>query len=100
MFGRDAELEFIKAQIVAGNWVIVAGQRMMGKTSLVRVALSELGREGFRSIYVNLMGGIKSLRGGLLQRLEEAWRGALGGIDASINLSLGPLPGRPEAESG
>ncbi|GGP19069.1 hypothetical protein GCM10007981_01260 [Thermocladium modestius] len=89
LFGRDAELEFIKAQIVAGNWVIVAGQRMMGKTSLVRVALSELGREGFRSIYVNLM-GIKSLRG-LLQRLEEAWRGALGGIDASINLSLGPF---------
>ena len=47
------------------------------------------GREGFKSIYVNLM-GIKSLRG-LMQRLEEAWRGALEGIDASINLSLGPI---------
>ncbi len=89
LFGRDAELEVIKAQAAAGNWVVVAGQRMMGKTSLVKVALSELGREGFKSIYVNLM-GIKSLRG-LMQRLEEAWRGALEGIDASINLSLGPI---------
>lgn len=44
LFGRDAELEIIKAQATAGNWVVVAGQRMMGKTSLVKVALSELGR--------------------------------------------------------
>ncbi len=62
---------------------------MTGKTSLVRVALGELGREGFKHAYINLM-GVRSLRG-LLQRLDEARRGALGGMDASINLSLGPI---------
>ena len=42
LFGRDEEVEYAVKQILSGNWLIVGGQREIGKTSLVKVVLNEL----------------------------------------------------------
>ncbi|WP_243674489.1 ATP-binding protein [Vulcanisaeta distributa] len=62
LFGRDEEVEYVKRQVRAGNWVVISGQRGIGKTSLLKVVLNELSREGFRAIYVNARGGVTTLR--------------------------------------
>ncbi|WP_054857801.1 ATP-binding protein [Vulcanisaeta sp. JCM 16159] len=61
LFGRDEEVEYVKRQVRAGNWVVISGQRGIGKTSLLKVVLNELSRDGFRAIYVNAR-GITTLR--------------------------------------
>ena len=54
LFGRDSEVEYIKRQVRAGNWVIIGGQRGIGKTSLLKVVLNELSRDGLKTIYINV----------------------------------------------
>ncbi|GAB6948105.1 hypothetical protein JCM16161A_22350 [Vulcanisaeta sp. JCM 16161] len=45
---RDEEVEYVKRQVRAGNWVVISGQRGIGKTSLMRVVINELSREFLR----------------------------------------------------
>lgn len=42
LFGRDYEIEYVINQILSGNWVIIGGQREIGKTSLMKVVINEL----------------------------------------------------------
>jgi ABC-type phosphate/phosphonate transport system ATPase subunit len=40
LFGREAELDRMAELLKAGNWVVVLGPRMVGKTSLIKAANS------------------------------------------------------------
>ncbi|ADB86231.1 AAA family ATPase [Saccharolobus islandicus] len=61
LFGRDYEIEYVINQILSGNWVIIGGQREIGKTSLMKVVINELRKKyGFKGIYVSLR-GVRSL---------------------------------------
>ncbi len=73
-FGRDAEISEMLRLIRLGNWIVVLGPRMTGKTSIVKVALTELrkkkGKErNYEALYLNLR-GTRSIRG-LLASLAE-----------------------------
>jgi len=71
LFGRDSELEYLLEQLLAGNWVVVGGQREIGKTSLVKVAIRELKeKHGFKGAYVNLR-GVRSLNALLTSLIPE-----------------------------
>ena len=59
LFAREEELDEITRLIKARRWVALLGPRMVGKTSLIKVANNKLGRTG---IYLNLW-GIKSTYG-------------------------------------
>jgi len=80
LFGRDSELDFIRRQVTAGNWVVISGQRGIGKTSLLKVALRELEGDGFKVVYINLR-GVNSLKGLLSMLVNELSR-------SRVNLSL------------
>lgn len=56
LFGRDDELMDTQRLIEAGKWVVVLGSRMTGKSSLVKTAGFELSKQGYRFLYVNLLG--------------------------------------------
>ncbi len=61
LFGRDEEIEAFTRLLRSGNWVAVLGPRMIGKTSLIKVALSEIEKRGgrekkYEGIYVSLYG--------------------------------------------
>ncbi|MGC8975674.1 MAG: AAA family ATPase, partial [Thermoprotei archaeon] len=53
---RDEELELALKCVRGGAWVAILGLRMSGKTSLAKVIASELKKESFESLYVNLIG--------------------------------------------
>lgn len=38
LFGRGTEVEYIIQQVISRNWVIISGQRGIGKTSVMKVA--------------------------------------------------------------
>jgi len=92
LFGRDYEVMYIIDQIAKGNWVVVLGQRMIGKTSVLKVSLNELEKRGYSILYVNLR-GVKSLDGLLDLMVAEInkRRGLFSKLSASLNLSIGPL---------
>lgn len=56
LFGRERELEELTHLVRARRWVAVLGPRMVGKTSLVKVAGAELKKAKTRVVYVNLWG--------------------------------------------
>lgn len=61
LYGRDDEIEEFTSLLRSGNWVAVLGTRMIGKTSLIKVALSEIekkskGKKRYEGIYVSLYG--------------------------------------------
>jgi uncharacterized protein len=59
LYGRNEEVEEIIRLLKARSWIVVLGPRMVGKTSLVKVALNELSkrkRERWSTIYVNFSG--------------------------------------------
>jgi AAA+ ATPase superfamily predicted ATPase len=60
LFGRDEEIEYSVKQLISGNWLIIGGQREIGKTSLMKVVINELKKKGFKGIYLNLK-GVRSL---------------------------------------
>ena len=64
LFGREEEMAELIRLIDARRWVAVLGPRMVGKTSLVKVAQARMSRPG---AYVNLW-GVKSVQG-LLENL-------------------------------
>ena len=72
LFGRDDEIAEMLRLLTLGNWMVVLGPRMTGKTSLVKVTLSELQKreKKYETLYLNLR-GIRSIRG-LLESLAEA----------------------------
>ena len=73
LFGRDEEVEYAVKQVLSGNWLIVGGQREIGKTSLVKVVLNELRKNGLKGVYVNLRGvkGLNGLLNALLSQLNS-----------------------------
>jgi AAA+ ATPase superfamily predicted ATPase len=56
LFGREEELKELIHLIRAKRWVAVLGPRMVGKTSLLKVASTELEKARVRVVYVNLWG--------------------------------------------
>jgi AAA+ ATPase superfamily predicted ATPase len=56
LFGRDKELEELMHLIKAKRWVAVLGPRMVGKTSLLKVASTQLEKAKMKVVYVNLWG--------------------------------------------
>ena len=71
LFGREAELNRLVEMLRAGNWVVVIGPRMVGKTSLIKAANSKL---NFQAVYVNLWGarGIQGLLGALVNAINSS----------------------------
>jgi len=55
LYGRRDEIERIKDLIEHGSWVVLLGPRMVGKTSIAKVASSDLPRQ-YTSVYLNLYG--------------------------------------------
>jgi AAA+ ATPase superfamily predicted ATPase len=72
LFGRETELDRMVELLKAGNWVVVIGPRMVGKTSLIKAANSKL--NGFQAIYVNLWGatGMQGLLAALVNALNSS----------------------------
>jgi AAA+ ATPase superfamily predicted ATPase len=56
LFGRERELEELVRLIKSKRWVAVLGPRMVGKTSLLKVASTELEKAKIKVVYVNLWG--------------------------------------------
>ena len=92
LFGREKELDELIRLIKSRRWVALLGPRMVGKTSLVKVANTRLGHD---AVYVNLWGarstqgllnalvnGLNSSRS-LSQRIRD-------GVQRIEGLSLGP----------
>lgn len=92
--------------IKAGRWVAVLGPRMVGKTSLIKVANTRLEDAGIKAVYVNLWGakrtqgllnalahGLNSEKG-LLQKIKDAV-GRIDGVSfgsGSISISVSKKP--------
>ncbi|WP_009992809.1 AAA family ATPase, partial [Saccharolobus solfataricus] len=61
LVGREKEVEHCISQILSKNWIIIGGQREIGKTSLMKVVINEIKkREQIAGIYINLR-GVRSL---------------------------------------
>jgi len=56
LFGREKEINELIRLIKARRWIALLGPRMVGKTSLIKVANRKLGKIGIRAVYVNLWG--------------------------------------------
>ncbi|WP_291998829.1 ATP-binding protein [Caldivirga sp.] len=91
LFGRDWEVDYVKRQVKAGNWVIIGGQRGVGKTSLLKVALNELSTEGFKVLYINMRGinTLRDLLAVLINRINESKLSIK--LSASLNLVMGSV---------
>ncbi|BBG23617.1 hypothetical protein IC006_0905 [Sulfuracidifex tepidarius] len=71
LFGREREIEYSVNQLLSKNWILIGGQREMGKTSLMKVVINELRKEhGFKGIYINLR-GVRNLNSLLEMMLSE-----------------------------
>lgn len=73
LFGREKELEELTRLIRARRWVAVLGPRMVGKTSLLKVAGTKLEKSKIKVIYVNLWGakGTSGLLNALARSLND-----------------------------
>jgi AAA+ ATPase superfamily predicted ATPase len=107
LFGREKELDEIVRLIKARRWVAVLGPRMVGKTSLIKVANTKLENAGIKAVYVNLWGAkgthglLKALARGLnsekgvLQKIKGAAERiegvSLGPGGISISISKKPM---------
>ncbi|WP_338604724.1 ATP-binding protein [Sulfolobus tengchongensis] len=88
LFGREKEVEFVISQLISGNWVIISGQREIGKTSLIKVVINELKkRRKIPGIYVNLR-GIKSLNSLLSLMLAEINKGISWNFHVNVNFAI------------
>ena len=63
LFRREAEITFLVDVARAKRWAAVLGPRMVGKTSLLKVACTILRDEGFLAVYANLR-GTTGMKGG------------------------------------
>ena len=69
LFGREAEINQLINLIKAKRWTVILGPRMVGKSSLMKVACTALHLEDYHAIYVNLW-ATKDVQG-LLNRLIQ-----------------------------
>ena len=76
MYGRRDEISQVTELIEHGSWLVLLGPRMVGKTSIAKVACNDLPRQ-YSSVYLNLYGVNSSY--GLLEALAH-------GISASRTL--------------
>ena len=91
LFGRNKEVDYAVKQLLSGNWLLVGGQREIGKTSLVKVVLNELKKSyGLKTIYLNLR-GTKSLNGLLNSLLSQ-----ISTLKLSLNLKVNLVFGSAE----
>lgn len=81
LFGRDKELESLEARLSAGNSVFITGQKRVGKSSLVQVALDALQRKGVATTLLPF---------GYLQ--SDSVNGLIGNLLSTIDGALGSLP--------
>lgn len=92
LFGREEELDQIVRLIKERRWVALIGPRMVGKTSLIKVANTKLDHNG---IYVNLWGA-KSTKGLLnalvtsLNQSKSLLQTIKDGVRRIEGLSIGP----------
>lgn len=92
LFGREEELDELVRLLKARRWVAVLGPRMVGKTSLVKVANTRIDQN---AVYLNLWGakGTQGLLNALVHGLNSS-RGMLqkvkDGIERIEGLSVGP----------
>ncbi|BFH74194.1 ATP-binding protein [Sulfurisphaera javensis] len=84
LFGRDKEIEYAISQLYHGNWIVILGQREIGKTSLMKVIINEMKKRGIEGIYLNLR-GIKSLNSLLSLLLSEINKGLTWKFHVNIN---------------
>ncbi|WP_222703229.1 hypothetical protein [Acidianus manzaensis] len=73
LIGRESEVKYVISQLSSGNWVLISGQREIGKTSLMKVVINEMKKPG---LYLNLR-GVKSLNSLLSLLLSEINRNKL-----------------------
>jgi len=73
LFGRDEQTDELIRLLKSGRWVAVLGPRMVGKTSLIKVVLNELKKDGRITLYVNFYGvsSISSATKLIIERLNE-----------------------------
>ncbi|AOL17842.1 ATPase [Sulfolobus sp. A20] len=92
LFGREKEVQYIREQIISKNWIIIGGQRGIGKTSVMKVAINELKKnDRIDGIYLNLR-GVTTLRELLSLLISEINRNKLFKLlNVSVNFNLGPL---------
>ncbi len=90
LFGRKSELDTILNHLTNRRWVSLLGPRMVGKTSLVKVARTKLKPHSYTTLYANLM-GFNSLRG-LLDALLLALN-ADTGLSKKVKKLLGQIRG-------
>lgn len=69
LFGREKELEELIRLIKARRWIAVLGPRMVGKTSLLKVANTKLEKAKIKTVYANLWGA--KATNGLLKALAR-----------------------------
>ena len=62
-FRREKEVDEHIRLIKARRWVAILGPRMIGKTSLIKVANTKLENTGIKTVYVNLWGAKKTTEG-------------------------------------
>ena len=84
LFEREKELEELIRLIKARRWIAILGPRMVGKTSLLKVANTKLEKAKIKTVYANLWGAkatnglLKALARGLndekslLQKIKDA----------------------------
>lgn len=90
LFGRDKEVDFSISQLLSRNWLLIGGQREIGKTSLMKVIINEMKKKhGFKGIYVNLR-GIKNLNSLLKAILSEINRDKSIKVSVKVNFLVGP----------
>lgn len=92
LFGREEELDELVRLLNARRWVAVLGPRMVGKTSLVKVANTRIeqnavylnlwGAKGTQGLLNALVHGLNSSRG-LIQKVKD-------GVERIEGLSVGP----------
>jgi len=90
LFGREKELDEFVRLIKARRWVAVLGPRMVGKTSLIKVANTRLEDAGIKAVYVNLWGAKRTQ--GLLDALSRGLNSAKG-LLRKIKESVGRIEG-------
>ncbi len=96
LYAREDALQSMLRHILSRRWVSLFGPRMVGKTSLVKAAASELEATKFKTLYVS-MWGANSIRGLLdaillsLQNSGSLFREVKKQIENLESVSVGPI---------
>ncbi|MCP8320563.1 MAG: ATP-binding protein, partial [archaeon] len=90
LFAREKELDELIRLIEARRWVAILGPRMVGKTSLIKVANVKLEDAGFKTVYVNLWGAQRTQ--GLLNALARGLNSSKG-LSQKIKDGIGRIEG-------